>query len=208
MTKKQKELIKQAIAESEFTIDGRTYIAMNVPKGMDAEKACAGFCAFSEHCKKLQGRPEGVPTCNKAFRFDESEVFFIKKGARFKPEYGKKYWIATTLGKPLEVVWTDGRFDRENLLVYNTFPDEDAAQDVCDKITAILKLEAAGLSYKPAEGTLPLSRALEILEHHQAWRRYDGDDVLPLPWQYSAKELGLAIDVAIAALKKQEASNG
>lgn len=204
MTKKQKELIERGIAESEFTIAGRTYIAINVPVGMESEKACEEFCAFREHCKKLQGRPEGVPTCNERFRVDISDVFFIKKGARFKPEFGKKYWIATTLGKPLKYDWKDDRFDRDNLLFYNTFPTEEKAQDVCDKITAILKLEAAGLKYKPAEGTMPLSRAREILEHHQAWRRYDGDDVLPLPWQYSAKELGIAIDVAIAELKKLE----
>lgn len=142
MTKQQQELIKRGIAESEFTIAGKTYIAMNVPMDMESEKACEEFCAFWEHCKKLQGGLEGVPKCCKILRVDDSDVFFIEKGARFKPEFGKKYWIATPLGKPLDYDWTDGRFDRENLLVYNTFPTREAAQAACDKITEILKLES------------------------------------------------------------------
>jgi hypothetical protein len=43
-------------------------------------------------------------------------------------------------------------------------------------------------------------KALEILTHHQKWRRGRGGDDLPM---LDPKEVGLALDVAIKAMKFQ-----
>ena len=47
---------------------------------------------------------------------------------------------------------------------------------------------------------MELKRAIEILEKFNAYRRYQGDDIPPLP--ASATDIGIALDVAIAVLKE------
>jgi hypothetical protein len=46
---------------------------------------------------------------------------------------------------------------------------------------------------------MDLKKAIEILEAFNAYRRYRGEDIPPLP--ASATDIGIALDVAIAALK-------
>jgi hypothetical protein len=46
---------------------------------------------------------------------------------------------------------------------------------------------------------MKLNEAIEILESFNAYRRYRGEDMPPLP--ASATDIGIALDVAIAALK-------
>jgi hypothetical protein len=47
---------------------------------------------------------------------------------------------------------------------------------------------------------MELKTAIEILEKFNAYRRYQGDDIPPVP--ASPTGIGIALDVAIAALKE------
>jgi hypothetical protein len=49
---------------------------------------------------------------------------------------------------------------------------------------------------------MKLNEAIEILEKFNAYRRYRGDDIPAVP--ASATDIGIALDVAIAALKTQK----
>jgi hypothetical protein len=47
---------------------------------------------------------------------------------------------------------------------------------------------------------MELKTAIEILEAFNAWRRCQGDDIPPVP--ASPTDIGIALDMAIAALKE------
>jgi hypothetical protein len=52
---------------------------------------------------------------------------------------------------------------------------------------------------------MELKIAIEILEAFNAWRRYDGEEIQPYP--YTPTDIGIALDVAIAALKTPPGPN-
>lgn len=140
MSKPNNRAIAIANLQNEFEFEGKTYIAINVNVGLEEEEQCRQQCAFYSRCK--QCKPHEIPPCLGKIRVDGLDVCFVEKGNRFLPKPNQKYWIASTDGKAIDFDWCYDFLDKKHLEAYNTFPTRKRAQEVCDKIKALLESEA------------------------------------------------------------------